>query len=104
MRAVADERDVVGHALEVAGDVRREEDRLPFVLERRRQLVEQFAPEIEVEAGGRLVHDEQVGVVRERDRQRELRLGAVRERLEALAERQAEPAGQARKRASLQRG
>ena len=60
-----------------------------------RQLVEQLAPEREVEAGGRLVHEEQVGVVRERDGQRELHLRPVRERLEALAERQAEPRGQA---------
>ena len=77
--AVADERDVVGHALEIAGDVRREQHRRPPVRDVGGQALEQDAPEDRVEAGGRLVEHQQFGVVRERERQRGFRPRAARQ-------------------------
>src|SRR5262249_2228242 len=76
--AVADDRDAVARPLDLAEDVAREEHRPALRLRLADDLVAGLLDE-RVEAGRRLVEDEQVGPVLERDDQPDLLFVALRE-------------------------
>ncbi len=82
--ALADDRDAVAGLLDLAEDVARQEDRPALGLGLADDLVEGLLDE-RVEAGGRLVEDQQVGPMLERDDQPDLLLVALRVLLELAA-------------------
>ena len=75
--ALADDRDPVAGLLDLGQDVAREEDRAALGLRLADDLVERLLDE-RVEARRRLVEDQQVGPVLERDDQADLLLVALR--------------------------
>ena len=82
--ALADDRDPVAGAVDLVDDVRRQEDR-PTVVARLADEREERLLDERVEARGRLVEDEQVRPVLERDDQPDLLLVALRVLLEPPA-------------------
>src|SRR4030043_1923338 len=85
-----DERDVIGDPLEIRGDVAREKNGLPFVLDEGPELRQEFETEDGIEAGRGLVHEDEVGAVGQGDGQREFHFQAMGEFLEDLARREPE--------------
>ena len=75
--AFADDRDAVAGSLDLAQDVARQEDRPALGLRLADERVERLLDE-RVEARGRLVEDEQLGPVLERDDEADLLLVALR--------------------------
>ena len=69
----------VAHALDVAHKVRREHDAHVVARNRRHQQSEEFAARERVEAGHRLVEQEQLGALGERDREGQLGTLATRQ-------------------------
>ena len=86
-----DEGDVVGDALQVAGDVGGDQDRPLPVRNKFQENVQNLRAHHRIQAAGRLVEDQQLCVVAERHRQRELHLHAAGKFLELLFVRQSKP-------------
>src|ERR1022692_372517 len=81
--AAAEDADTVAQRLDLAEDVRREEDRLPALLRLEHGLTKGDLHQ-RVESGGRLVEQEQVGARRERGHELHLLAGPLRQRADAL--------------------
>jgi hypothetical protein len=81
------EDQVVADALEVGDDVRREEHGQAAVRDRLHQRLKELAPRERVESRDGLVEDEQLGALRERERERNLGLLPARQRPDLLLER-----------------
>ena len=79
--AVADDRDAIARLLDLGQDVAREEDRPALCLRLADELVERLLDE-RIEARRRLVEDQQVRPVLERDDEADLLLVALRVLLE----------------------
>ena len=77
--SAVDERDVVGDLLDVLRVVRREQNRAALVADDVHQLGEDFVPGDRIEAGGRLVEQQQARTPREDEQQRRLDALAVRQ-------------------------
>ena len=88
---VREDHEVVADALEVGDDVRREHDGDPVSLDRLHHRVQELAARERVERRHRLVEQQQLGPLRERERQRDLRLLAARELADLAVEREPEP-------------
>ena len=74
-----DQRDAVGHALDLVEQVRREEDRSPFLGDRADDRAEDVAADDRVEAARRLVEHEQFRPVGQGEHQAGARPLALRE-------------------------
>ena len=81
---------MVADTLEVGDDVRREDHGQPAVRNRLHQRLHELAARERIERRDRLVEDEQIGALRERERERDLRLLAAGELSDLAVERQAE--------------
>ena len=82
--------DAVGDALDVAQDVRAEQDRAALPLDDLDQRFEEVAADDRVEAERRVVEDQQLGIGRDGQRERHLRLLAAGKAAEFLATRELE--------------
>ena len=82
--AVIDERDLVGDVVEALGQVRCDEHRTLAVRDEGAQPSQEGAPDDHVEAGGRLIEQQQVRSVRQRERERQQLLLTVRQVLHLL--------------------
>jgi hypothetical protein len=91
LRAI-EERDAVAEPLGLLHDVRREDDRLALLLEVLEEVLEEDDVD-GVEAGERLVEDEDLGVVHDGAQELHLLLHALRELFRLLAEPGAEVHG-----------
>jgi hypothetical protein len=77
--AVVHDREAVAQALGLFHEVRGEHERLAFLRQAAQPLPDQVA-RLRVEAGGRLVHENELRVVHQRARQRQAALHAAGER------------------------
>ena len=92
LHARADEHDeVVAHALEIGDQVRGQHDADAVLGDDLHQVLQELAPGERVEARDRLVEDQQLGPLRDRQRERELRALAAGQRAGPLARVEAEP-------------
>ena len=90
---------MVADALEVGDDVRREDHGQAGLADGLHERVEELAPGQRVERGHRLVEQQQLRALGQRDGQRDLRALAAREPADRVIERQVEPLAGARARA-----
>ena len=81
---------MVADALEVGDDVRREDHGHAGLRDDLHHRLQELAPRERVERGDRLVEQQQLGPLRERERERDLRLLAAGELADLLPEREPE--------------
>lgn len=76
--------DFVGDALDVAEDVRGEQNGFVFLAKQFEHFIEEIAAGDDIEIGGGFVEDEQVGALREREEKSDLAAGAEGKRADAF--------------------
>ena len=81
---------MVANALELGEDVRREDNGEPALRDRLEYRLEELAPRKRIKRGDRLVEEEQLRPLRERERERDLRALPARELPHLLLQREAE--------------
>jgi len=77
-RAVHEDADVIGHALDIGKDVGGEKDGRPSVDNLIQHFIEKFAAGNDIQGGGRLIEDHQIGVRGESEDESDLPLRALR--------------------------
>ena len=90
VRAVGERDEVIADALELGDDVGRENDRYAVVDDGLHHRIQELAPRERVERGDRLVEQQQLRLLGERQRQRDLRLLAAGKLADLLLDGKAE--------------
>ena len=86
-----EDHEVVADSLEIGDDVGREDDGQPRLCHRLHHRLEEFAARKRIERRNGLIEDQQLGTLRQGERERDLSLLSAGELSDLLSERKVEP-------------